>query len=179
MVANEHRPRPTAAVDRDLCPLEPTGTELQHLLSVAISYVSSVVDTLPAAVADLLAGVLNRYTGQAHPAPGLVALESEVLRWMANLFALPDEAMGVLTSGASLATFSALVTARVARLDTNFLDGTLYVTAQTHHAAAKAARLAGFPPAAVREVPVDDGFRIRHWCSDRAGRQVVASGAQR
>jgi aromatic-L-amino-acid/L-tryptophan decarboxylase len=108
-----------------------------------------------AAVADLLIGVLNRYVGQAFAAPGLVALECDVLRWMADLFALPARAMGLLTSGASIATFSALVTARTAKLGDDFLSGTLYVTGQTHHAIAKAARLAGFPAAAVRIVPVD------------------------
>lgn len=113
-----------------------------------------------AAVADLLIGVLNRYTGQAYTAPGLVALECDVLRWMADLFALPAEASGVLTSGASVATLSALVTARAAKLGTDFRSGTIYVTSQTHHAAAKAARIAGFPPQAVRTVGVDDRLHL-------------------
>lgn len=113
-----------------------------------------------AAVADLIIGVLNRYTGQAYPAPALVALECDVLRWMVGLFRLPATAAGLLTSGASLATFSGLVAARVARLGDDFARGTLYTTSQTHHAVAKAARLAGFPPAAVRVVAVDRELRL-------------------
>ena len=93
---------------------------------------------MSAAVADAQ-WVLNRYTGQAFAAPGLVALECDVLRWTADLFALPARAMGLLTSGASIATFSALVTARTAKLGDDFLSGTLYVTGQTHHAIVKAA----------------------------------------
>lgn len=113
-----------------------------------------------AAVADLIIGVLNRYTGLADPAPALVALESDVLRWMADLFELPAAAAGVLTSGASLATLSALVAARVDRLGDDFADGTLYATSQTHHAVAKAARLVGFPASAVRIVGVDADLHL-------------------
>ena len=65
-----------------------------------------------AAVADLIADVLNRYTAFAFAAPGLVALETSVLRWMADLFGLPAAAGGILTTGASMAAFSAMVTAR-------------------------------------------------------------------
>ncbi len=115
---------------------------------------------LAAAIADLIADALNRYTGLAFPAPGLVAIEADVLRWMAGLFGLPGTAAGILTSGASLATLSALITARSARLPEDFLSGTMYVSAQTHHAAAKALRLAGFPDSAVRVVPVDGKLRM-------------------
>ncbi|MGH9364281.1 MAG: pyridoxal phosphate-dependent decarboxylase family protein, partial [Thermoanaerobaculia bacterium] len=41
------------------------------------------------------------------------------------------------------------------------LKGTLYVSDQTHHSIQKAAMLAGFPVANVREIPADDRFRIR------------------
>ncbi|MEJ3655162.1 aminotransferase class V-fold PLP-dependent enzyme [Actinomycetes bacterium KLBMP 9759] len=112
------------------------------------------------AIADLLAGVLNRFTGQPVPAPGLVALEVGVLRWIADLFDLPPTAMGSFTSGGSTATLSALITARAAKLPVNFLDGTSYVTGHTHGAVAKAALLAGFPRANVRVVPVDRGLRM-------------------
>jgi aromatic-L-amino-acid decarboxylase len=112
------------------------------------------------AAADLLAGVYNRYTGVAFAAPALVALETDLLRWLADLFELPAEAAGILSTGASLAALSALVTARSARLGEDFLDGVLYVTAQAHQSVAGAARLAGFPARAVRVLPVDDGLRM-------------------
>ncbi|WP_405059108.1 aminotransferase class I/II-fold pyridoxal phosphate-dependent enzyme [Kribbella sp. NBC_01505] len=113
-----------------------------------------------AGVADLVADVLNRYTGQATPSPGLVAMETDVLRWLSDLFDLPEEAAGILTTGASLAVLSALITARTALLPADFLDGTIYVTAQTHAHVAKAARLLGFPSEAVRLVALDAGLRM-------------------
>jgi aromatic-L-amino-acid decarboxylase len=113
-----------------------------------------------AGLAGLIGDVLNRYTGLAFPAPALVALEADVLRWLTELFALPTTAGGLFTSGGSLATFSALVTARHDRLPEDFLRGTLYVTDQAHLSVLKAARLAGFPPSAVRVVPDDGAQRM-------------------
>lgn len=113
-----------------------------------------------AAVAELIAAVLNRYTGLAHVAPGLVALEADVIRWLADLFALPDTAAGILTSGASIATLSALVTARDALLPDDFRAATVYVTTQTHHCVAKNARLIGLSVDSVRTVPVDGDLRM-------------------
>lgn len=113
-----------------------------------------------AAIADLVADVLNRYTGLASAGPGLVAIESDLLRWLADLFDLPEHAAGILTTGGSLAAFSALVTARHGMLPENFLAGTLYVSDQAHQSVAKAARLAGFPGDAVRVVPTDSHQRM-------------------
>jgi aromatic-L-amino-acid decarboxylase len=113
-----------------------------------------------AALAGLIGDVLNRYTGLAFPAPALVALEADLLRWLAGLFDLPATAGGLFTSGGSLATFSALVAARCDRLPPDFLNGTLYVTDQAHLSVIKAARLAGFPAAAVRVVPDDGAQRM-------------------
>ena len=68
---------------------------------------------------------------------------------------------GFLTTGGSLANFSAVVTARHERLPEDFLKGTLYVSDQGHHCIRKAALLAGFPAANVREIPTDSAFRMR------------------
>src|SRR5207344_370454 len=73
----------------------------------------------------------------------------------------PKSAGGFLTSGGSLANFSALVAARHEKLPEDFLKGTLYVSDQAHHCIRKAALLAGFPAANVREIPSDADFRIR------------------
>ncbi|MGZ3144272.1 pyridoxal phosphate-dependent decarboxylase family protein [Lentzea chajnantorensis] len=103
------------------------------------------------ALAELLAQVTNRYTGVASTAPALVALEHSVIRWFCTEFGLPAGSGGVFTTGASLATLSAVHTAREERGAT--ADGTIYVTAHTHHCVAKAARITGFPADRVRVVP--------------------------
>lgn len=114
-----------------------------------------------AAVADLIADAINRYVGVWGTAPGLVQLETNVVRWFCDIVGYPAEARGVLTSGGSLANFSAIVTARRERLGEDFQQGVLYVSDQAHHSLAKAAMLAGFPLANVRVVPSDTAFRMR------------------
>jgi len=114
-----------------------------------------------AAVADLIADAVNRYVGVFAAAPGLAQIESNVVRWFADLAGLPPGAGGILTSGGSLATFSALVAARRDRLPENFSSGTLYASDQTHHALQKAAILAGFPAGSVRAIPTDAAYRMR------------------
>jgi aromatic-L-amino-acid decarboxylase len=114
-----------------------------------------------AAVADLIASAVNRYVGVFAPAPALVQLETNVIRWFARAVGYPQSAGGFLTSGGSLANFSALIAARHEKLPENFLKGTLYVSDQGHHCIRKAALLAGFPAGNVREIPADAAFRIR------------------
>ncbi len=114
-----------------------------------------------AAVADLIADAVNRYVGVHAAAPALVQLETNVVRWFCEIVGMPAGAGGVLTSGGSLANFTSIVTARKALLPEDFLSGTLYCSNQIHHSFQKAANLAGFPYANVRELPVDEQFRIR------------------
>lgn len=113
------------------------------------------------AVADLIADSVNRYVGVCAAAPALVQLETNVVRWFCEIVGLPRGSGGVLTSGGSLANFTAIVTARKALLGDDFSRATLYCSTQIHHSFQKAANLAGFPYANIREVPVDARFRIR------------------
>lgn len=113
------------------------------------------------AVADLISDSVNRYVGVWLAAPALSQLEATVIQWFAQIIGYPREARGLLTTGGSLANFSAVVTARRSLLQEDFLSGTLYTSDQVHHSVVKAAILAGFPERNVRELPSDDRFRIR------------------
>lgn len=113
------------------------------------------------AVADLIADATNRYVGVWLAAPGLVQLESNVIDWFARMLGLPEGAGGILTTGGSLANFTAVVTARRERLPPAFQAGVLYASEQTHHSVKKAAMLAGFLPELVRELPCDARYRLR------------------
>jgi aromatic-L-amino-acid/L-tryptophan decarboxylase len=112
------------------------------------------------AVADLVGDAVNRYVGVWQAAPALAQLEANVVRWFCDLVSYPPSALGLLTSGGSLANFTALATARRERLPEDFLKGVLYASDQTHHSVEKAAMLAGFPPRNVREVRSDARFRL-------------------
>jgi aromatic-L-amino-acid decarboxylase len=116
---------------------------------------------LHSAVADFVADAVNRYAGVFEAAPGLAQIEANVVRWFCDIVGYPAAARGFLTTGGSLATFSALHTARRERLPEDFLTGVLYASDQAHHSVAKAAMLAGFPVGSVRTVPSDETFRIR------------------
>jgi aromatic-L-amino-acid/L-tryptophan decarboxylase len=131
---------------------------------------------LHSAVADLVSDATNRYVGVFAAAPGLAAIEANVVRWFCELAGLPRGARGILTSGGSLATFSAVVAARKDRLPEDFLSGTLYASDQTHHAVSKAAMLAGFREDRVREVPTDASFRMRVDALARAVAEDRAAG---
>lgn len=113
------------------------------------------------AVADLIADSINRYTSIFGPAPALAQLEANVVAWFCQIAGYPPEARGTLTSGGSLANWTALVTARRDRLPDDFLKGILYASDQAHYSVAKGAILAGFPEGNVRSVPTDGLFRLR------------------
>lgn len=115
-----------------------------------------------AALADLIADVGNRFTGYAMAAPGWVRLEQDVLDWLAHEFGYEREARGLLTSGSSMANFTALVTARHHHFgDTgDYSRALVYTSTQAHHSIAKAMRMAGIPAANLRRVAVDDLFRM-------------------
>ncbi|MGH9456618.1 MAG: pyridoxal phosphate-dependent decarboxylase family protein [Thermoanaerobaculia bacterium] len=114
-----------------------------------------------AAVAELIAASINRYVGVWATAPALAQLEANVVRWFCDIVGLPAGAGGFLTTGGSLANFTAVVAARVNRLGENFFDGTIYTSDQVHHSVVKAAALAGFPQRNVRRIATDERFRIR------------------
>jgi aromatic-L-amino-acid decarboxylase len=96
------------------------------------------------ALADLLADGFNRYVTYAALAPGLAQIEATALRWLCDIFDYPEDARGVLTSGGSMANFSAVIAARKAKLGDDLARGVLYTSQESHASCAKAGYLAGF-----------------------------------
>ena len=181
-----------AALARSLAePMPETGTPADELLDLLFERVipksfntagPGYLAYIPggglphSAVADLISAATNRYVGVFAAAPGLAQIEANVCRWLCDLAGLPPSARGILTTGGSLATFSALVAARRDRLPDDFLSGRIYASDQAHHAVRKAALLAGFPESAVREVESDDLFRMRLDALERAIGEDRAAG---
>lgn len=117
----------------------------------------------PSAVADYLAAVTNRYTGVFFSSPGAVRIENTCIRWMCDLVGYPEEAAGNLTSGGSIANLIGLVTARdhAGLKAKDFHKAVIYTTHQVHHCVIKAIKFAGLQEAKIREIPMDDGYRMR------------------
>jgi aromatic-L-amino-acid/L-tryptophan decarboxylase len=128
------------------------------------------------AVADLIADAVNRYVGVWIAAPALAQLETNVVRFFSDLVGFGETGGGILTSGGSLANLTGIVTARRERLPEDFLSGMLYASDEAHHSIKKAALLAGFPPSAVRTLPVDVRFRLRPDALRDAVRKDRAAG---
>lgn len=115
-----------------------------------------------AALADLLASVLNQNVTAWRSAPAAVTIERQVVRWMAQ--ALGCEGMsGNLCGGGSSANLMALAMAREARVPANECGaqpGIVYVSSEAHMSMAKAVALLGLGRRNLRRVPVDEHFRM-------------------
>lgn len=114
-----------------------------------------------AALAAMLAAGYNRPTGAPDYAPHLVRLEHSLMRWLCELFALPDGSIGTMTSGTSMSTLIAIAAAGDTLPDfASRAEATVYVTEQTHHSVAKALKVAGFPATAMRDVPMTSDWEM-------------------
>lgn len=130
-----------------------------------------------AAVADLVADLLNRQTGVEFASPALVRMEADVLEWLAAAFGYDARARGMLCSGGSLANLSAVVTARSERLGegADLRQAVAYTSSQAHHSVGKALRLSGLPAASMRLVAVDERLRL---CPRDLAERIAADRAR-
>ena len=127
----------------------------------------------PSAVADYVAAITNRYVGVFFSSPGAVRIENMCIRWMNDLVGYPEGAAGNLTSGGSIANLIGLVAARdEAGIQARDFDRTvIYTTKQVHHCVRKAIKFAGLNDATVRNIPMDERFRMQ---ADRLEEQIKA-----
>jgi len=117
--------------------------------------------TWPGALGDLIASSLNLDTCWWLGAAGPTALELAVLDWLRDWVGYPESASGVLVSGGSAASLTALACAREAKLGVMDERAVVYMSDQTHSSLARAARALGFRPDQVRVIPTDQVGRIR------------------
>ncbi len=142
-----------------------TGSD--HLHPGFLAYVP-IAGAPISAVADYLAALLNPYVGVQWDSPAMVQMEWNALRWMSRLFGYPEQARGVFTSGGSLANFTAVVTARHARLGNNYAQGRIFMSDQTHHSIERAALISGVKPECIVTVPTDANLRLDVGALDEA-----------
>lgn len=117
----------------------------------------------PSAIADYLAAVTNRYTGVFFSSPGAVRIENMCIRWMCDLIGYPESSGGNLTSGGSMANLIGLVAARddFGIKAKDYDKAVIYITHQVHHCVIKAVKFAGMQEATIREIPMDDRYRMK------------------
>lgn len=109
------------------------------------------------ALADYLGSATNKYIGISYTGPGPVAMENQVVRWVADVVGYPPEAGGAILSGGSLANLTALAAARTAHgiCSADVPRLVVYLTEQTHHAVRKALSILGLAEAEVRTIALD------------------------
>lgn len=114
------------------------------------------------ALGDYMAAVYNKYQGVFFASPGGVRMENQLVQWMGELVGYPEGFAGNLTSGGSIANLTAVVTARDAHeIKGRDIEKTvIYVSEQMHHCLNKAFRIAGMQEAIIRQIPLDDHFKI-------------------
>lgn len=105
---------------------------------------------LQGAVGDFIARAVNRFAGVWIAAPGLIRIESNVIRWFCTLLGYGPESFGYLTTSGSIANMMGLVCARGGDV--------VYASEQAHFSILKAARLLGI--AHVRTIPVTSGYAM-------------------
>ncbi len=131
-----------------------------------------------AALGDYLAAVSNKYAGVFFSSPGAVRMENMLVRWVADQVGYPAGAGGNIASGGSIATLTAIVTARDAHglRAADVPTSVVYLTTQAHHSIEKALRIAGLGEAQLRYIPTDDRFRMRPEALEQA---IAADRAER
>lgn len=124
-------------------------------------------------VGELVCAWLNNNMLAEELSPLLSQLERRLLRWIAQRLGLGDDAGGIMASGGTICTITALVTARHKR----GLDGQqacLYASVDCHSSLAKALRVMGLPATALRLVPTDAMGRLDPHLLDQALGQETA-----
>jgi aromatic-L-amino-acid/L-tryptophan decarboxylase len=119
---------------------------------------------------DLLAAALNPNVGAWTLSPAATEIESQTVRWIAELIGYQVNCGGLLVSGGNMANFVCFLTARSAKPDWNVREQgvvggsrrklRLYTSAETHIWIQKAADLAGLGTSSIRWIPTDSDLRL-------------------
>ena len=86
---------------------------------------------------------------------GPATLELVVCDWLRQLMGMPDQTEGVIVSGGSMASFTAMAAARTERG-----PGVVYLSDQTHACIRRGLLAMGFLPADLRVIPTDNEYRM-------------------
>lgn len=143
----------------------------------------------PAALADMLAALLNNGMAVYEMGPAATAMERAVVGWLSGQIGFGPDAGGLLTSGGSVGNLTALLAARQARAGFDaWTEGSaggpplaVLASGQTHYCVQRAVQIMGWGAEGAVAVPIDERFRMRPEAlgaalerAKRAGRRVIA-----
>ncbi|MCH7617156.1 MAG: aspartate aminotransferase family protein [Chloroflexi bacterium] len=159
-----------ALVDRIERELIPTSAYNGHPRWLA--YITA--SPAPVSVLGSLAeAALNQNTALWRIAPGATAIEVQTLGWIAGMLGLPETAEGIFVSGGQMANMVAHAVMRdakvpwdVRRFGMRGPEGSapqvrIYASSELHYCHEQAAEILGMGREAVRNVPVDERYRMR------------------
>ena len=119
---------------------------------------------------DLLAAAVNPNVGAWTLSPAATEIESQTVRWIAELIGYPAGCGGLLVSGGNMANFVGFLAARAAKAGWDVrVRGVaaepgrtlrVYASAETHTWIQKAADLGGLGTVSIRWIPTDGGLRM-------------------
>src|SRR2546430_1283270 len=115
-----------------------------------------------AALADLLASVLNQNVTAWRSAPAAVTIERQIVRGLAGALGCPGFT-GSLCGGGSMANLMGLAMAREARLPANesgAQPGVVYASSEVHMSIPKAMALLGLGRENLRLIGADESYRL-------------------
>jgi len=134
--------------------------------------------TVFGALGELLAATLNPNVGGGNHAAPLV--EKQVIGWVRDMMGFPESASGLLTSGGSMANFTALTVARntscgydVRREGVRAASGqlTVYASTEIHSCHQKSIETLGLGSAGLRKIVTNEDYTIN---LDALAAQVAA-----
>lgn len=129
------------------------------------AYINATADPVGVAAEYLAAAMNSNCWGGDHAA---IHVEHRVITWLVEILGLPTGTEGLLTSGGSMANFTALAAARCAVAPGVREEGgpgmppvVVYASDQVHTCVDKAVDLLGIGRRRLRKIPSDDRCRIR------------------
>jgi len=123
--------------------------------------------TVPGMLAEMLAAGLNANLGGRDHAG--IEVERQLVQWVREMFAFPEDASGIFVTGTSIANFMAVLVARTRAMGTEVRKTGLgkagarlrgYTSAAAHGCVKRAFEFAGLGADALREVPTDNLQRM-------------------
>jgi aromatic-L-amino-acid decarboxylase len=155
---------PRQAIDELFDEFLPRGQRADHPRFFArIGSPSNPVSVL----GDLIGTGHNTFAGSWTGGAGASAIELAVLDWLREWMGMPGQTEGVLVSGGSVGTLTALAAAAHERVGDRD-QATAYLQEHTHAAVMKAWRILGFNPANLRVLKADPDHRLQPAAIDAA-----------